>query len=43
MQLAPELLKLPILYIYLNGVYTSQFEACSVNNKGCVEEAIIIK
>ena len=30
-----------ILYIYFNGASTSPFAACSVNNKGCEEEAII--
>ena len=32
-----------ILYIYINGASTSPFAACSVNNKGCEEKAIITK
>jgi len=32
-----------ILYIYFNGVSTSPFSACSVNNKGYKEDAIVTK
>ena len=32
-----------ILYINFNGASTSPFAACSLNNKGCKEEAIITK
>ena len=32
-----------ILYIYFNGTSTALFAACSVNDKGCKEEAIIEK
>ena len=32
-----------VLYIYFNGASTGPFVACSGNNKGCEEEAIITK
>ena len=32
-----------ILYLYFKGAFTSPFAACSVNNRGCEEEAIITK
>ena len=32
-----------VLYIYFKGASTSPFAACSVNNRGCEEEAIITK
>ena len=32
-----------MVYIYFNGTSTSPFAVCSVNNKGCEEEAIITK
>ena len=31
-----------ILYDYFNGAFTSPLAACSVNNKGCEENAIMI-